>query len=210
MELLIASAMMLLLLASCVTALRSAMQYYRRVSEQTEMENSLLIAIGAMTRDVAETAPEALAWQDVAPEGPSLTFPVPRDNQGNLLIDHSAGSRLLFGSMVSYRVEGSEKKLVRYQDPLADQIGVPPHPLSLTPPYDSTFYASTGRQPKVLAIGAVELTLTAIDVTDGGGTVTSVTTDFPKADIFRVQLKLERQESRRYAVSMVSDLVPKN
>ena len=188
------------------------MQYYRRISDQSEMENSLLVAVGLLSRDAADTASRAIAWTEDPPEGPALTFPVPRDAGGNLLVDHSAGNRLKFGGVVSYRVLGTDRQLRRYFDTLAAPVGIPPHPLAdISPPHDAAFYAVPGKEHKVLARGVVEFALTAINVTEGGGTATEETTEFAKADLFEGELKLEKEMSeRRYAVSMELQLVPKN
>ena len=53
-EIMVATTILMLLLASCAVALRSAALYHRRINEQTELENSLMMAIGALTRDGAE------------------------------------------------------------------------------------------------------------------------------------------------------------
>lgn len=106
------------------------------------MENSLLTAATLLTREAAETAKQAVHYEATPPQGPSLTFPIPRDSSGTLLLDHGAGARLLFGSIVSYRVLGSDEELRRYIQPLATAVGTPPHPLDhLTPPRDAAYYA---------------------------------------------------------------------
>ena len=166
----VASAVFMLLLASCGLALRSAMQYHRRVSEQTELENGLMRAIGALTRDASETAPRAIAWADSAPEGPAVTFPIPRGENGALLRDPSAGNRLLYASVVSYRVTGDDKQLRRYVDVLDPPERHPPHPLiGLTPERDATYFSAPAHPYKILLSGIVSFTCVAktIDPSDG-------------------------------------------
>ena len=209
MELMIASSLVLLLLSSCGLALRSAMGYYRRIEDLTAMENSLLTAATLLTREAAETAKQAVHYEATPPQGPSLTFPIPRDSSGTLLLDHGAGARLLFGSIVSYRILGSDEELRRYIQPLATAVGTPPHPLDhLTPPRDAAYYAPV-TDYRVLAKGVKTFTITGISIADWGS-ATSVTTDFREAEILRLTLELERQMGRRYGVSMEMDLVPKN
>ncbi len=208
MELMVASAVLMLLLSSCALALRSAMQYHRRISEQTEMENGLMLAVGALARDGAETARSAIAWNDAPPEGPALTFPMPRGESGNLLIDPGAGNRLLYGSVVSYRVVGPDKEFRRYVDILDSPESTAPNPLSLSPPRNAAYFGAPSRSYKPLAKGMVSFTCVPIAFDSDG--VEDDTVSFAQGRIFRLQLKVEREFQRRYAVSMGLDLVPRN
>lgn len=210
MELMVASAILMLLLASCALALRSAMQYHRRISEQTEMENGLMLAIGALARDGAETAPAAIAWEDALPEGPALTFPIPRGEDGSLLIDPTAGNKLLYGSIVSYRVMGPNKEFRRYVDILDPPESSPVHPLNaLSPPRNAAYFQAPSRSHKTLAKGMVSFTCVAKALDPDNGAEQDVAT-LAEGRIFRLRLKVEREFQRRYAVSMGLDLVPRN
>lgn len=206
----VATTILMLLLASCAVALRSASQYHRRIGEQTDLENSLMMAIGALTRDGAETSPRAISWEESPPEGPALTFSTPRGANGELLIDHSAGNRLLFGTVVSYRVVGSERELRRYVDVLTAPEPLPPHPIDeLMPPRDNAYFSSPTRPYKTLAEGAVEFELEGIGIDSDGNEFEE--SAFAEARLFRVHLKLERElQQRRYAISMGLDIVPRN
>lgn len=185
------------------------MNYYRRIEELTAMENSLLITTTMLTQEVSDTAKQAIAYESIAPEGPSLTFPIPRNGAGSLLINHGVGSRLLFGSVVSYRVMGPDKELRRYVDELPAPTSIAPHPVTqLVPPRDSSYYGPD-REFKVLAKGVETFELEAVNIA-GLGSATSITTNLREAEILRLTLRLERQMSHRYGVSMVLDLVPKN
>ena len=206
-ELMVATTILMLLLASCAVALRSASQYHRRISEQTELENSLMMAIGALTRDGAETSARAVAWEE---DPPALTFPVPRGENGELLVDHSAGNKLLFGTVVSYRVVGSDLELRRYVDVLPTPERRPPHPIDeLSPSRDGAYFDSPTRPFKTLAKGAVEFELQGLGIDSDGNEFGE--SDLTEARFFRVDLKLERElQERPYAISMGLDIVPRN
>lgn len=185
------------------------MGYYRRIEDLTAMENSLLTTAVLLKREAAETAKQAVHYEATPPQGPSLTFPIPRDSSGTLLIDHGSGARLLFGSVVSYRVIGGDKELRRYVQPLATLTGIAPHPLDqLTPPRNAAYYVPI-TDYRVLAKGVKTFAITGIDIAEWGS-ATSVTTNLREAEILRLKLELERQMGRRYGVSMEMDLVPKN
>lgn len=210
LEISIASALLLMLMASCTVALRMAMQYQRRISEQTEMESSLIMAMESLYRDGSETSIASVAWSPAPPEGPSLTFLLPRNSGGELLIDHDNGNKLLFGSVVSYRVAGDDKQLRRYVDFFDPPTGSASHPIDmLTPPRDAAFYSDPAREYKTLATGVVNFSLVPVKVNEDG-TEKKGSIPIGQSKILRVSLELERRFQRTYGIEMEIDIVPRN
>lgn len=185
------------------------MTYHRRIADQTELENSLMVTVAMLSRDGAETSSPAVLWED-PPAGPALTFSVPRGSGGELLLDHGVGNKLLFGTMVSYRVVGPDRELRRYADPLVP-TPLAPHPLQLSPLRDAAYFGDPARPYKVLARGAVEFSAVGRAVDGYTGAESKTGANLALARIIRLHVKLNREyQSRNYAVSMGLDIVPRN
>lgn len=205
-ELLVASSILLLLTAACGTALRASMQYHQRIELQSKIEEDLLRTIGSLSRELGESSMKGVVWQ-ASPL--ALTFPTPRNPDGTLLIDHAAGNRIRWQTVLSYRVEGTENELKRYIDRLPAPEVAPPNALDMTPPRDDAYFAAPGREFKVLAKGVTDLVVTAITIDDYDESQ-SVVTDFDEANLLRISMRIEQGEDRKYAISSEVEVVPSN
>lgn len=182
------------------------MQYHQRIEEQSKIEEDLLRTIGALSKELGESSRKGVMWQ-AAPI--ALTFPTPRNSGGTLLIDHAAGNRIRWQTILSYRVEGTENELKRYIDRLPAPEVAPPNALAMSPPRDDAYFAAPGREFKVLATGVTNLTVTAIAIDDYDESQT-VVTDFEEANLLRIFLRIEQGEERKHAISSEVEVVPRN
>ncbi len=205
-ELLVASSILLFLTAACGTALRASMQYHQRIEQQSKIEEDLLKTIGSLSRELGESSMKGVVWQATPI---ALTFPTPRNADGTLLIDHAAGNRIRWQTVLSYRVEGTENELKRYIDRLPSPEIAPPNALDMTPPRDDAYFADPGREFKVLATGVTDFTVTAVAIDDFDESQT-VVTDFDEANLLRVFMRIEQGEDRKYAISSEVEVVPSN
>jgi type II secretory pathway pseudopilin PulG len=205
-ELMVSSAILLMLTGACAAALRASLDYHQRVQQQSQIEEDLLRAIGSLTRELGESSPRAVHWQ-AAPI--ALTFPTPRDDDGALIIDHAAGNRIRWQTLLSYRLEGADKELKRYVDRLPALEISAPNPLDLTPPRDDAYFAAAGREYKTLARGVTDFNLTAVAIDDYDESQT-VVTDLSEADLIKVFIRIEQGVDMKYAVSSEVGIVPSN
>ncbi|MFA7482644.1 MAG: hypothetical protein WC314_19205 [Vulcanimicrobiota bacterium] len=205
-ELLIASGILLLLTAACASALRASMQYHQRIQEQSRIEEDLLKTVGSLSKELGESSILGTVWQATPP---ALTFPTPRNDNGTLLIDHAAGNRIRWQTLLSYRLEGDQGLLKRYIDRLPSPEVAPPHPLHLTPPRDDLYFAVPGREYRTVASGVTNFEARPLKVENN--TVSKLApSDFAKANLFQVFLRIEQGGDRKYAVSTEVDIVPSN
>jgi hypothetical protein len=182
------------------------MQYHQRIELQSKIEEDLLRTIGSLSRELGESAKKAIVWQ-ASPM--ALTFPTPRDANGSLLIDHAAGNRIRWQTLLSYRIEGTENELKRYIDRLPAPEIAPPNALDMTPPRDDAYFAAPGREFKVLAKGVTDFTVTAIAIDDHNEAQT-VVADFDEANLLRISMRIEQGEDRKYAIGSEVEVVPSN
>jgi hypothetical protein len=203
----VATAILMLLTGACGMALRASLDYHRRVQQQSQMEEDLLRALGSISKELGESATASVEWQ--AAPAIALTFPTPRDANGSLLIDHAAGNRLRYQTVLSYRVEGPDLELRRYIDRLPTVHKVPPHPLELTPPRDDSYFSDPSREFRTIATGVTDFSITAFNIDDYSEAHT-VVTDFNYAHLLKLQLRIEHGTERKYAVSAEIDIVPSN
>lgn len=206
-ELIIASALMLMITAACAVALHSSIRYFRRVEALSEMENRLTSAMGLLAREGGESAIRSFYWE---PTPGALTFASPRDMSGALTFDHAAGNRLLFSRMIRYQVDPVSKDLVRLVAPIPTPIALAPHPIdSLTPPMNATFWADPSRERRVLAKGVADFTVEGVYI-DTLSSAENVTTKITEGTLLRVALKLEQKFDKVYGVEVKLEIVPKN
>lgn len=201
-ELMISSALLLLILASCGVALRAAVQYYRRVTDMTAMENSLIVVSSLLSKDLAESARLKVVYDDGSSSsgGPSVTFPVPRGSQGELLVDHAAGNHLKFGTILSYRVVGSDQELRRYVDVLPSPLDLAPDPIGdLSPPRNASYFAPS-KHYRPLALHVTTFDLVGIEM-DDNGVEKGTTTDMDYARALKVTLEIKKEMNQVYGVS---------
>ena len=190
-------------------ALRSSGHYFRRVENLTLMENQLLQTLSMISREVGESSARSLHWTD---SPPALTFALPRNENGQLTVNHAGGGNtLLFSSLVRYAVDPVSKDLRRYIDPLLLPITLAPHPVDdLSPPRDATYFADpTTISNRVLAQGVSTFEIQAI-VLDPVDSSETIVTDLEQTDILKVNLKLERTFDRLYTVQSRLELSPQN
>ena len=205
-ELMVSSAIILMITAACAAALRASLDYHKRVQLQSQIEEDLLRIIGSLTRELGESTPDAVNWQ-VAPR--ALTFPTLRDPSGRLLIDHAAGNRIRWQTILSYRQEGPDDELKRYIDRLPSVEVAAPHPMDLSPQRDDTYFAAPDREYKTLARGVTDFNLTALEIDENNENQT-VVTDLSEADLFKVFIRIEQGVDQKYAVSSEVGIVPSN
>lgn len=201
-----ASSILLLLTTACGTALRASMHYHQRIQQQSQIEEDLLRTIGSLSKELGESSPKGIVWQATPI---ALTFPTPRDADGSLLIDHTAGNRIRWQTVLSYRVEGTDKELKRYIDRLPAPEVAPPNALSMTPPRDDAYFSDPSREFRVLAKGVTDFTVTGIAIDDFNESQTIVT-DLTEARLLRIFLRIEQGEDRKYAISSEVEVVPSN
>lgn len=202
----VASAILLLITGACAAALRASMDYHRRIQLLGTVEEELLRALGSMSKELGESSRRGIVWQ-TSPI--ALTFPTPRDAGGRLLLDHSAGNKLQFQTILSYRVEGADNQLRRYIDRLPSTYGLAPNPLDLVPPRDDTYFADPSREYKRLATGVTDFTITPIKI-DDYSEAQSVVSDPIDSTLLRLNLRLEQGTDRKHAISAEIDIVPSN
>lgn len=208
-ETMIASSLLLLVMGCVILALTTAMQHWRRIDEQTQLENSLIYTCESLIRDGSETSFKALAWGDSDPERPSLTFLSPRDLDGQLIYNPVNASQLLFASVISYRIMDKDREFRRYLDALSEPSDKPFNPVSaITPPYSPDFYNDPSRSYKILSKGIVGFDVTPIAFKADGSERSDIT--FSKAKLIRIQIRLERKFKKAYALSFQTDISPNN
>lgn len=208
-EITIASMLMLLMLTSCAMALRASLQYYRRVEAVAAMENAVVTTTALIQNDFSATSKHAVAYANSPPQGPSLTFPLPRDVDGKLLIDPLQGNKLLFGSIISYRVVGQAKELRRYLDAIASPSPQAPHPIDdLSPARDASYYNNPSRNYRPVCKGVTKFQLTECYLDSAGSEQASP--DRAQTQFFRLTLGFEQEITRRYGVEVAINLVAKN
>lgn len=206
-ELIIASALMLMITAACAVALRTSIRYFRRVEALSDMENRLASAMGLLAREGGESAIRSFDWE---PTQGALTFASPRDMSGGLVFDHAAGNRLMFSRMIRYQVDPTSKDLIRLVAPIPVPIALAPHPIdSLTPPMNDAFWADPAINRRVLAKGVAAFTVEGVHI-DTLSSVESVTAKVTEGTLLRVGLKLEQKFDKLYGVEVKLEIVPKN
>lgn len=201
-----ASSILLLITAACATALRASLDYHRRIQLLANLEEELIRSLGSISKELGESSARGILWQS---SPVALTFPTPRDPSGSLLIDHAAGNRLQFQTVLSYRVEGPDQELRRYIDRLPTPHSLAPHPSSLIPPRDDLYFGAPEREFKRIATGVTDFSVTSIKIDDYNENQ-SVVADPADANLFRLKLRLEQGDDRKYAVSAEIDVVPSN
>lgn len=189
-------------------AVRSSGYYFRRVENLTLMENQLLVTLALISREVGETSARSLHW---TPTPAALTFALPRDSSGQLVIDHAGGGNtLLFSSIVRYSVDPVSTELRRYVTELPSPASLAPNPIrDLTPPRDQTYFSDPTIDSRVLAQGVSNFAVEAVQL-DSVNSTETVTSSLEQANILRISLRLERTFDKTYAVQSRLDLAPQN
>ena len=207
-EIMVACALLLLITGASALALRSSGQYFRRVENLTLMENQLLQVLGMISREVGETSARSLHWTD---SPAALTFALPRNENGQLMVDHAGGGNtLLFSSLVRYSVDPVSKDLRRFIDPLPLPSTLAPHPVDdLSPPRDAAYFADPTIANRVLAQGVATFEIQAI-LLDPVNSSETIITNLEQTDILKVNLKLERRFDKVYTVQSRLELSPQN
>lgn len=207
-EIMVASALLLLLTGASAVALRSSAQYFRRVENLTLMENQLLQVLGMISREIGETSARSLHWTD---SPPALTFALPRNEAGQLMVNHGGGGNtLLFSSLVRYSVDPASRDLRRFIDSLPVPNSLAPHPINdLTPPRDEAYFADPTIDNRVLAQGVAVFGIEAV-MLDPVNSTEIPTTDLERTDLLKVNLKLERTFDKTYSVRSRLELSPQN
>jgi hypothetical protein len=186
MELMVVSALLLLITVCAAQAFRASRLYHTRVQWQTEMEDQLIIAMDYISKDMGETSFQATSLEPSPTLATAVTMPLPRNAGGALLM---TGSQLQYQKIVSYRRVGEE--LRRYDEVLANPVSVAPNPRTMTPPRVGAYF---NRRPyRVLARGVKTFSITPILLNKTDGTEQT----FWAGNLYRFRLELERKQDIR-------------
>jgi hypothetical protein len=195
-ELLVVSALLLLITGCAAQAFRASRLYHTRVQWQTEMEDQLIMAMDFLAKDMGETSFRVINLEPNSTSPTAITLPIPRNGGGVLL---QTGSRVQYQQIISYRWMGDE--LRRYQEVLANPLDDAPNPRFMTPPRLGTYF--TNLPYRVLARGVKTFAITPIRLNLING---SEQVDLG-GNVFRFRLELERkQDIRTFGVDISIDV----
>lgn len=143
-EVLISSALMLLLLGSTMAALVAGKDRAARSSTQVLMEEEALSALTFVTTDLSETNLAAVH----VPSDQFVVFPLPRNAVGKFTVEPDG--KLRWSTLIAYRAEtiNGEPHLIRQIADVADSVDEPMDPKFMTAPVPDAAYFARLSSPK--------------------------------------------------------------
>lgn len=151
-EVLIASALALMLTVLASQALVSAASHHQRIKAETALEATLLTTLDHIHSRLSESR---LSKIEISPTG--VVFPSPRTVTGELNVDPATG-RLEWSSVGCFSFDATTERIEEFAAPLPS-LAIPIYPMDLTPVHDLPYVATNGVPLKVAATGVVEFTL---------------------------------------------------
>ena len=115
-ELVVASALVLLIMAELWMLLQTGTRFYLRSRAQSDVQRHALIALRWMSTDLAEGAP--LSFKHYAPDNPSITtdrngFVFGSPKGADEAASYNEEGRLLWTSVIGYYIDPSSNDLIR-------------------------------------------------------------------------------------------------
>lgn len=160
-ELCVSSAILLALLGALAMVMRVVMDYHRRTDDQITLERSTLLTLKRIGREVSESA-----WPSIVLAAEGLVFASPRDSSGNFLV--GSGDQPAWSGLFCYARESGDR-LVKRVETFASPNPLIPEPLTLAPPRDVAWFASSGLPVRVVQTGVelFEVSREAVGQEDG-------------------------------------------
>lgn len=138
-ELVVSSALSGLLLLMVWSIMSSGSRYYKNSNDMLHLQQSTLLALSWMSRELGEGNPISLRDDTDNPDYPGIVFGAPRDEIGEVLF--KAGI-IQWRSLVAYYLvpEGSTNTLMRAVQGMEDSD----YPPVISPDRNTTYFATTG------------------------------------------------------------------
>ncbi len=147
---------MLILLGASYPVLSAGLRYQRRSDALMELEQAGLHALTVLTEELSEASVAGISLETDA-----VSFASYRDANSAVLYDPLG--RPLWNSVVSFRIhnDGTARRLTRQIEEVGGNSLSPFLPSELTPPRNSSYFASLPDQGRVVAKRIDNMTLSA-------------------------------------------------
>lgn len=189
-EVMVASTLLFGLTMSMAFIFRSNYEYRRRSEAKLDLNQSCLLAISKLRRDLSESNLPTIRADSATR---SVVFPSPRNLAGRLTLN---GGNLEWSKVVCYRFDSGSQTLFR-QEEASTASSQAIDPLDLLPPRDAAYFIANTSLPSMpIANGVKEF---------------EVTRDAQIATSVKVRLGLSRQVGERdFGMEISCSVSPRN
>lgn len=165
--------------------------YHQRTTAQIDLERKTLLTLKTMSRECSESA-----WTSFVLDPAGLVFATPRDAGGNFLV--GSADQPAWDGLIGYARESD--RLIKKIDRFGTPSEVVPEPLTLTPPRDVAWFASSSLLSRVVQTGVEQFQVTRQTVGDEDG-----------QDVLRIELGAGVGEApRRFSLRLSTTVRPRN
>lgn len=193
-EAIIASTISLFILSSMAYVFWARQLHTERIQARIDLNQVALTALGHLKREISESNPVCV---DVDQPG-SVIFPSPRDLSGDFA---NLSGGLLFHKVVCYRLDSTERMLLRQEEALSVPTVDPAEPSAMTPQRSVSYFESSGLPARVIARDVDSFQITRQELTGDQGFSSRI----------HLTLGLTRNVRRRsFGIEVETTIIPQN